>query len=168
MTLVNGEEALVLSIMKESDGNTVSVAREVRRTVEDLQWGLPQGVKLSTVIDTAVYIEQSVDSVLNNMLSGAVLAVIVLLLFLRSIRTTVIIGVAIPIAIIAAFAMMSYSGQTLNVITMGGLALGVGMMVDNSIVILENIFTHRQRGASLKEAAVKRRCNWHLRSSPLR
>lgn len=155
MTLVNGEEALVLSIMKESDGNTVSVAREVRKAVEDLQSELPQGVKLSTVIDTAVYIEQSVDSVLNNMLSGAVLAVIVLLLFLRSIRTTVIIGVAIPIAIIAAFAMMYYSGQTLNVITMGGLALGVGMMVDNSIVILENIFTHRQRGASLKEAAVK-------------
>lgn len=155
LTLVNGEEALVLSVMKQSDGNTVAVSHEVRKAVEQLQASLPEGVKLTNIIDTAVYIEQSVDSVLDNMITGAVLAVLVLLLFLRSFRTTIIIGVAIPIAVIAAFSMMYFSGQTLNVISMGGLALGVGMMVDNSIVILENIFTHRQRGASLKEAAIK-------------
>lgn len=155
LTLVNGSEALVLSVMKQSDANTVAVSQEIRKSVDALNSQLPEGVEISYIIDTAEFIEQSVDSVVNNMMTGALLAVLVLFVFLRSVRPTVIIAVAIPIAVISAFAMMYFSGQTLNVITLGGLALGVGMMVDNSIVILEHIFSYRQKGASLKEAAIK-------------
>lgn len=153
LTLVNGEPALLLTVQKQSDANTVKVADRVTAILDDLQKQLPEGAKLSVVLDTAEPIRMSIDSVVNNMVTGGALAVLVLILFLRNFRTTFVIGLSIPIAVIVTFTLMYFSGQTLNMISMGGLALGIGMMVDSSIVILENIFKYRERGLPMKEAA---------------
>lgn len=155
LSYVNGQPALVLSVLKQSDANTVAVADEVYRAMDRINAGLPEGVELSIVMDTSMFIRQSIDSVTSNMIIGGIVAVFVLILFLRSIRATLVIGISIPIAIIAAFSMMYFSGQTVNVLTMGGLALGVGLIIDSSIVILENIFSYRQKGYSPIEAAKK-------------
>lgn len=152
---VNDEEALVLSIQKQSDGNTVAVADGVHEAIEELNETLPEGVQLSTILDTSTFIRASINSVISNMVIGGAVALAVLLLFLRSIRTTLVIGLSIPIAVISTFTLMYFTGETLNILSMGGLALGIGMMVDNSIVILENVFRYRQQGASTIEAAKK-------------
>ncbi|NGP43949.1 efflux RND transporter permease subunit [Bacillaceae bacterium SIJ1] len=154
VTQVNGEEALVISILKQSDANTVSVADEVYKAMDDIQEELPEGVNISVVQDTSTFIRDAIDSVINNIIIGAVLSVLVLLLFLRSVRSTLVIGLSIPISIIAAFSLMYFTGSTINTLTMGGLALGIGMMVDSSIVILENIFSYKERGYSIKDAAI--------------
>ncbi|HZG73502.1 MAG TPA: efflux RND transporter permease subunit, partial [Chondromyces sp.] len=153
---VNQKPALVLSILKQSDGNTVEVADGMYEEIDELNQELKKSdVELSVIMDTSTFIRQSISSVVDNMITGAVLSVIVLLLFLRSFRSTLVIGVSIPIAIISTFTLMYFTGETLNVLSMGGLALGIGMMVDNSIVILEHIYDLRQKGMPLKEAAIK-------------
>lgn len=154
-TLVDGEPALVLSMMKKTDANTVAVADNIRDSLKEVEETLPEGVHLNVVIDTSEFITLSIDSVIQNILLGGIISVLVLLLFLKSIRATIVIGVSIPIAVISTFALMYFTGQTLNVLTLGGLALGIGMMVDSSIVILENIYSYRQRGYSLFESATK-------------
>jgi len=153
LTFVNGEPALLLTVQKQSDANTVQVADRVTKALDDLRKQLPAGAKLDIVLDTAEPIRMSIDSVVSNMVTGGALAVLVLILFLRNVRTTLVIGLSIPIAVIVTFTMMYFAGQTLNMISLGGLALGVGMMVDSSIVILENIFKYRERGVPMKEAA---------------
>lgn len=153
LTLVNGKPALLLTVQKQSDANTVQVADRVLNVLDDVRKQLPEGAKIDVVMDTAEPIRMSIDSVLNNMITGGILAVLILILFLRNVRTTLVIGLSIPIAVIVTFTMMYFSGQTLNMISMGGLALGIGMMVDSSIVILENIFKYRQQGLSMAEAA---------------
>lgn len=152
---VNGEEALVLSVMKQTDANTVEVAETVQKNMERFKRDLPDDVELKVLIDMSDFIVMSIDSVLENIVIGGAIAFFILLLFLKSIRATLVIGLSIPIALISTFALMYFSGQTLNVLSLGGLALGVGMMVDSSIVILENIFTYRKRGYSLKDAAIE-------------
>ena len=154
-TLVNGEPSIVLSIMKKTDSNTVEVANNVTDAAGEIQADLPSDVQLKTVIDTSEFIQMSIDSVVKNILIGGAISVFVLLLFLKSIRATIVIGVSIPIAIISTFALLYFTGETLNILTLGGLALGIGMMVDSSIVILENIYSYRQRGYSLFESATK-------------
>ncbi|WP_088104237.1 efflux RND transporter permease subunit [Halalkalibacter urbisdiaboli] len=156
LSQVNGENALVLSIMKQSDGNTVEVANGMHKAIDRLQKDLQRdGLELSVVLDTSQFIKQSISSVVNNMLMGAVLSVGILLLFLNSIRTTLVIGLTIPIAIISTFTLMYFTGETLNILSMGGLALGIGMMVDSAIVILENIFTKLQKGYPIRRAAIE-------------
>lgn len=154
-TLVNNNEAVVLSVLKQSDGNTVEVSDNILSAMESLNKDLPEDVNLEVVVDTSLFIKQSIDSVIQNMIFGGLFALIILLLFLKSVRATLVIGVSIPIAIISTFVLLYFTGETLNVLTMGGLALGIGMMVDSSIVILENIFSYRQRGYNLKEASIK-------------
>ncbi|MFB1051563.1 efflux RND transporter permease subunit [Paraliobacillus sp. JSM ZJ581] len=154
-TLVNGKEAVVLSVMKQSDGNTVDVSNQILNKMEELNGSLPNDIELEMVVDTSDFIKQSISSVVQNMLIGGLFALLILLLFLKSIRATLVVGLAIPIAIIATFTLIYFTGETLNVLTMGGLALGLGMMVDSSIVILENIVSYRQQGYSMKEAAKK-------------
>lgn len=154
-TLVDGKPSIVLSIMKKTDGNTVDVADNIKDSMDDLKGKLPADVNLDVVIDTSEFIQMSIDSVVKNILIGGAISVLILLLFLKSIRATIVIGLSIPIAIIATFGLMYFTGQTLNVLTLGGLALGLGMMVDSSIVILENIYSYRQRGYSLFESATK-------------
>lgn len=155
LSYVNGSEALVLSVQKQSDANTVNVAEAVRAALKDLEKDMPTGVKMDTIADTSTIIQQSINSVVSNMVSGGALAVLILLFFLRSARSTLVIGISIPIAIVSTFTLMYFTGQTLNIISMGGLALGVGMMVDSAIVILENIFSYREKGLPMKEAAMK-------------
>ncbi|MEB1806949.1 MAG: efflux RND transporter permease subunit [Bacillaceae bacterium] len=152
---VNGEPTLSLDISKQGDANTVDVADAVNREMERLQRELPQGVTLTMIMDSSIFIKDSIKSVTMNMILGGAMAVLVLLLFLRSFRSTLIIGLSIPIAVISAFTLLYFAGETVNIITLGGLALGIGLLVDSSIVILENIYKYRERGYSRKEAAIK-------------
>src|SRR5699024_633832 len=133
VTLVNGEPSIVLSVMKKTDSNTVDVAQNVKGTLDGLNAELPDGVELEVMIDTSEFIEEAVDSVISNILIGGAISIFILLLFLKSIRATIVIGLSIPIAIISTFALMYFTGETLNILTLGGLALGIGMMVDSSI-----------------------------------
>lgn len=156
ISTVNGAETITFSIMKQSDANTVEVAEEVTKTIDRLNKEFEdRGLKITTIMDTSTYISDSIDSVISNMLIGGGLAAVILLLFLRSLKATLVIAITMPIAVISTFALMYFTGETLNTITMGGLALGIGMMVDSSIVILENIFKKRQEGLSLLEASSK-------------
>ena len=152
---LNGEPTLSLDILKQSDSNTVEVSKAVTKEMEVIQAELTEGVTLTTVMDTALFINDSIKSVVMNMLLGGAMAVFVLLLFLRSFRSTLIIGLSIPIALISAFTLLYFAGETLNIITLGGLALGIGLLVDSSIVILENIYKYRERGYSRIESAKK-------------
>ncbi|MYL49472.1 MMPL family transporter [Halobacillus litoralis] len=150
---VNGSSSVVLSILKKTDANTVETADNVREAMDELESDLPEGVGTSIVLDTSEFIKISINSVVLNIILGGIFSVLILLLFLKSVRATLVIGLSIPIAIISTFTLMYFTGETLNVLTMGGLALGIGMMVDSSIVILENIVSYRQRGYSMVEAA---------------
>src|SRR5699024_7558936 len=155
VSLVNGDPALGLSVMKQTDANTAEVASTVQDRLDTLNNSLGGDVKAEVMIDTSEFIQFSIDSVLENIIIGGIIAVFILLLFLKSIRATLVIAVSIPIALISTFALMYFTGQTLNVLTLGGLALGVGMMVDSSIIILENIYTYRRNGYNLVDSAVK-------------
>src|SRR5699024_9770349 len=124
--------SVVLSILKKTDANTVEVAQNIKNSFKELRGDLPEDVKVGVVIDTSEFIEEAVDSVISNILIGGAISVFVLLLFLKSIRATIVIGLSIPIAIISTFALMYFTGETLNILTLGGLALGIGMMVDSS------------------------------------
>jgi len=155
LTLVNGEPSLVLSVMKKTDGNTVDVADNIKDSITSIEGELADDVNLDVVIDTSEFIQMSIDSVVINILIGGAISILVLLLFLKSIRATIVIGVSIPIAVVSTFSLMYFTGESLNVLTLGGLALGLGMMVDSSIVILENIYSYRQKGYSLFESATK-------------
>jgi len=150
---INGRPGIRLSVNKQSGTNTVEVARGVLREVERINQDIPQ-INLISIIDTSDYIQRSIRNVGSAALYGGLLAILVLLLFLRNIRSTAIIAVAIPISIVATFALLYFSGFTLNIMTIGGLALGVGMLVDNAIVVLENIFRLRETGSEVEQAAI--------------
>lgn len=149
----NGKPSIGLAVRKQTTANTVSVVRNVREELETLKDLLPQGVEIATVMDQAKYIERSISNMVKNTIFGGILATIVLYVFLRNFRSTLVIALAMPISIIATFTMVYFSGLTLNLMSMGGLALGIGMMVDSAIVILENIYRHRQEGMSRIDAA---------------
>ena len=150
---VNGKEALRLIMFKQSGSNTVKVSEAVWREVDRIHMDYP-GIRIDKTMDTADFINAAIRNVEAAAGIGAVLAVFVLLLFLRSISSTLIIGVAIPISVVSTFALMYFNGFTLNIVSFGGLALGVGMLVDNAIVVLENIYRHREEGKKGREAAV--------------
>ena len=150
---VNGEPAVRLFIYKQSGSNTVKVSDAVWAEAETVHLDYPN-ITLESTWDSADFIRSSIGNVKTATLVGAGLAVFILLFFLRSLSSTLIIGVAIPISVIATFALMYFNGYTLNTVSFGGLALGVGMLVDNSIVVLENIFRHREEGLPMRESAV--------------
>jgi HAE1 family hydrophobic/amphiphilic exporter-1 len=152
VTRVNGEESIGLTIQKQTDANTVSVANRVRDEIEALKSEYPN-LNIVPIADQAEYIEQSIGSVYRNAIIGGLLAILVLFLFLRNFRSTIIIGLAIPISIVTTFLLIYFGGLTINIISLGGLALGVGMLVDNAIVVLENIFRYKQYGLNRIEAA---------------
>lgn len=152
---MNGKPSVQISIQKQTDANTVKVSDAVNKELKEIFKLLPKGTEINSGFDQADFIRLSINNVTKNALIGAVLAVFILLLFLRNIRSTLIIGTAIPISVISTFILMYFGGLTLNLISMGGLALGIGMMVDNAIVILENIYRHQQEGYSRFEAARK-------------
>ena len=153
ITKVSGKPSLSFDISKKSDGNTIKVADQLYKSIEDIEKILPQNVNIDTVYDLSIFIRQSVDNIVRNLIIGGLLAILILFFFLKSIRSTLIIGISMPIAIITTFNLIYFTGETLNMLTLGGLALGVGMMVDSAIVILENIFRYNEQGYSRVEAA---------------
>lgn len=152
---MDGVPCVQVSIQKQTDANIVKVSDAVKKELEDIKKYLPKETEIKTGFDQAEFVRLSISNVTNNALVGAVLAVFVLILFLRNFRSTLIIGIAIPISVISTFILLYFAGLTLNLISMGGLALGIGMMVDNAIVILENIFRFRQEGYSRVDSAIK-------------
>lgn len=185
ITRVNAVESVDIEIYKEADANIVTVAElvkarifgstvqqrfitqlqsgnvpdvdlETRQNMTDfLAYSLPEGVEVQSLTDRSLFIKSSIDEVRNTAIIGGMLAIIVLYLFLRNILSTFIIGVAIPVSVIATFAPMYIFNVSLNIMSLGGLALGIGMLVDNSIVVLESIFRCREEGDSITEAAIR-------------
>ncbi|HMX63538.1 MAG TPA: efflux RND transporter permease subunit, partial [Candidatus Sumerlaeota bacterium] len=144
LVYLNGEPALGMGFFREADSNTVAVAAQLRKEIEDIKKILPSTWKFTIADDQSLFVSDAIREVRNSAIVGGLLSILVLIVFLRDLRTTLIIGVSIPISIIATFNLMYFQGLTLNLMSLGGLALGVGMLVDNSIVVLEN--THRLRG----------------------
>lgn len=152
---MNGEKVISLSIQKESDGNTVDVDREVQKALAELDEELYEDINISVVYSSADMINQSVDNVVSNLFLAVVISMLVIFIFLGNFRSTIIIGVAIPLSIISTFVMMYFGDYTLNLVTLAALALSVGMVVDNSTVVLENIYRHRSMGKNKYQAAVE-------------
>ncbi len=153
ITYVNGKPGIMMSLQKESGKNTVTVAKRIFKELETIQKLLPDDISITTVFDSSDFIKKTISQVGWVALYGAILAVFVLLFFLGNLSSTVIIGFAIPISLIFTFSLLYFSNLTLNMMTLGGLALGIGMMVDNSIVVLENIFRYRELGTDIKKSA---------------
>ncbi len=151
---LNGHPSVLLWVQKQSGANTVEVVRRVKTALGQLGSELPGNIRYLPVLDQSTIIEASIRDLARNLLVGSLLAAAVIYFFLRNWRATVVVSFSIPVAVIAAFSMIYFSGQTLNMISLGGLALGVGMVVDDSIVVLENIYRHRQEGLAPFEAAV--------------
>lgn len=149
---VNGERGLRVAIRKQADANTVEVSRRVLAEIDAVNKAFPR-IRIIPVINQGNFIERSIANVANSVLYGSVLAILVLLFFLRSLRSTLVISLAIPISIVATFMLVYFVGFTLNLMTLGGLALGVGMMVDSSIVVLENIFRRRDEAGEPPDVA---------------
>ena len=153
-TNVNGTPGIMISMQKQTGYSTGDVSDKILAKFDELL-AENEDLILITLMDQGVYIDLVMDSIINNILFGAVLAILILILFLKDIRPTAVIACSIPISLITAIVCMYFSGVTLNVISLSGLALGIGMLVDNSIVVIENIYRMRHEGMSAKEAAIK-------------
>ncbi|AOR22486.1 efflux RND transporter permease subunit [Clostridium taeniosporum] len=139
----NGENSLVIDIQKQQDANTVQIMNDVYKTVEKLNSDNPE-YKIEIVNDSSEYISDSIRSVMQNLGISAVIAFLVILLFLKNIRASLVVAIAIPTSIIGAIALLYFTGETLNMVTLGSLVIAVGMVVDNATVIIENIFQYRR------------------------
>ncbi|MDE5966650.1 MAG: efflux RND transporter permease subunit [Lachnospiraceae bacterium] len=151
---INQNPGMVVSIAKQNGYSTSEVAHEINKKFEEISAD-DSGVHFVALMDQGIYIDMIVNSVLQNLAFGAVLAILILFVFLKDIRPTGIIAVSIPVSVVFAVVLMYFSGVTLNVISLSGLALGVGMLVDNSIVVIENIYRLRDLGYSRKQAAIE-------------
>ncbi|WP_297520975.1 efflux RND transporter permease subunit [uncultured Clostridium sp.] len=151
---LNGEDALIFSVQKESTANTVKVSNNVKDEIESMKSKI-EGLGSTIVLDQAQFIEFAIDSVKMNAILGAILAVLVIFMFLKDVRSTIIMAVSIPISVVSTFIMVYFAGFTLNMISLGGIALGVGMLVDNSIVVIENIYRLRKEGKDSITAAIE-------------
>jgi hydrophobic/amphiphilic exporter-1 (mainly G- bacteria), HAE1 family len=154
---LNGQQAVGLAITKQSDANAIATADGVKRTLAMTAPTLPEGMKLSTVTDDTVFTQQSVDSVRKDLIFAVFITGLVLLAFLHVLRSTIIVLLAVPTSLITTFLAMWALGYTLNTLTLLALALTIGILVDDSIVVLENIFTHLGRGEPPNEAAINGR-----------
>jgi len=152
-TRLKGEPGISIMIQKQSGKNTVKVADRALKRVEAINRALPPGMELFVTRDGAEFIRDSISQIQQMAVVGGMLALLILFVFLRNIRSTMIISVAIPIAVVTTFILMNFAGLTLNMMSLGGIALGVGMLLDNAIVVLENIFRHRERGEEAAQAA---------------
>lgn len=150
--LLNGSPAVGVLLYKESGVNTVLAVERANQALDELRDQYPT-LTIALAFENASFISEAIDSMVQNIILGGLLAFAVLFLFLKDPRNPILMGVSIPVSLIATFVLCYFTGITLNIMTLGGLALGVGMLVDNSIVVLENIFRHRQLGATADEAA---------------
>lgn len=154
VTRYNGERSISISIYKENKYNTVKAVENITAKLEELQKSMP-GYEFNVISNQADFIGSSIGEVKDSAVMGILLAMLVLYIFLRRINTTLIVSVSIPVSIIATFNLMYFNGLTINIMTLGGLALGAGMLIDNAIVVMENIYRNLESGLSVKEAAVK-------------
>ncbi|MFC4654714.1 efflux RND transporter permease subunit [Rheinheimera marina] len=155
VTYINGQQAIEIAIYKEGDANTVQVANTVRSRLDDLRKQLPAGYQLTLVYDQSTFIKNAIDEVKSAAWQGGVLAMVVLYLFLRNFWTTLVISISIPVSVIATFNLMHAQDISLNIMSLGGIALAIGMLVDNAIVVLENIARYKEQGMTPLEAAKK-------------
>ncbi|MFA5858621.1 MAG: efflux RND transporter permease subunit [Elusimicrobiota bacterium] len=151
---INGMPGIMIQVQKASSENTVQVARRIKASFDKIKRQLPQGCDIKPMMDTSIFIEKSIGNVQRSTLEGGLLAIIIILIFLRSFRSTFIISLAIPLSVIATFVLLYFGKLTLNIATLGGLALGVGRLVDDAIVVLESIYRHIQKGESPMDASV--------------
>jgi len=154
ITRLNGEDTVLLRISRQPGANTVQIANQVNKTLQELALENPD-LNFITIADQSIFIKQSVENLASSGVLGAVLALIVLFIFLRNLRSVLIIGLSIPISIIATFILLLFGNLNLNLMSLGGLALGTGMLVDSSIVVLENIYRYVIKGEDAAIAAEK-------------
>jgi len=154
---INGRECIEAAIYRAADANTVSVSDAVAERLESVRLNIlaPRGMDYQVITNQAKFIKSTIEQVKQTALLGGILAILILLYFLKNLRSTLIIGAAIPISVIITFFLMFSADISLNIISMGGLALGIGMLVDNSIVVLESIQRYREKGTDLYNAALK-------------
>ena len=151
---INGQPSVSLSIQKESVANTVKVSDAVREALQTLPEKLPPGIKLTVINDQAEFIKDALHNLYSVAIEGGLLAMVIIFLFLATLRGTLISGISIPLSLLATFALMYFNNMTLNIITMGGLVLAIGRIVDDSVVVLENIYRHLEEGEPIREAAI--------------
>ncbi len=149
---VNGNNGMVLAFSKQSTASTKDVSEAIQKKIAQLEEKY-QDISFTNLMDQGVYIDMIIGSVMQSLVVGGILAVIILFFFLKELKTTIIIAVSIPISLVFAVAMMYFTGVTINIMSLSGLALGVGMLVDNSIVVIENIYRLRREGKDTKKAA---------------
>ncbi len=149
---INGTPSINLSIEKQSTANTIDVANAIKKEIAQLETDYSE-LEFKFLTDNSKSIQSSVNSVLSSAVTGGILALFILYVFLRNFRSTIIVGVAIPVSIVFSFVFMYFFDLSLNIVSLGGLTMGIGMLVDNSIVVLENIFRHREDGLSRAESA---------------
>ena len=154
---LNGKESVELAIYKEADANTVTVSAGVQQKLDSLKKAnlMPKGVDYQIVFNQAEFIKMAIDDVLDSAIMGGFLAIFVLFLFLRDLKSTLIIGFTIPVSILGTFGLMYQTGISLNLMSLGGVALAVGMLVDNSIVVLEAVHRYKAAGLRVKDAVYK-------------
>ncbi len=152
---LDGSPSVLVMVSKQSDANTVQVVERVKSQFDQIREAIPKGVNIVNFWDQATFIQRSMSNLGNTALQAIGLAFLVLLFFLLNLRSSLIVAISIPVSMLVTFAVMDQAGLTLNMISMAGLALAVGMLVDNSIVVLENIFRRRELGDSIEEAADK-------------
>lgn len=153
-TTVNGQQSIGLNVLKASGANTVNVADAVNAEIEALAKQLPKGVKIDKIMDTSVFIKDSINTVKQHGIEGSIFAIIILYLFLHSFRSMLVVAIVIPISVIATFSLMYFGGQTINLISLAGLTLGLGSLVDFAVVVLESIYRKRQEGLEIKAASI--------------
>lgn len=152
-TKVNGNDGVIITFQKSSTSSTADVCKSITKRFNALSEQY-EGLHFSTLFDQGIYIDTIVSSVLENFLYGAILAILVLILFLKDLKPTIVIALSIPISLMFSLVLMYFSGVTLNIISLSGLALGVGMLVDNSVVVVENIYRMRNEGVGLIKASI--------------
>ena len=153
ITRVNGKESIELAVYKEGDANTVALANGVRTRIKELEKSLPEGTRLQQVYDQSTFIAAAISEVKTSALIGGLLAILVLYAFLRDARATLISSIAIPVSVLGTFVLMYAFDITLNIMSLGGIALAVGMLVDNAVVVLESIVRNHEKGMTRVEAA---------------
>ncbi|MGH7464713.1 MAG: efflux RND transporter permease subunit, partial [Longimicrobiales bacterium] len=153
LAFVNGQRAVSLDVQKVSGANTVAVADDVKEEVEELRAELPAGVGISIVRDNSEQIRHSVEDVIFELILGAILTIIVVMLFLNDWKATAITSLALPVSVISSFVLMNILGFTLNMLTLMGLSLSIGILIDDAIVVIENIVRHREMGEDHFSAA---------------
>jgi HAE1 family hydrophobic/amphiphilic exporter-1 len=149
------DNVVLLGLRKTGEGNTVKIAREVKKTLPEINSELPSGCQLTLATDNSLFVEASVNDTLTNILLGIILTALVMLFFLHDFRSTIIVALSMPLSILSTFLLIKASGYTLNLMTLMGLSTAVGILVVNSVVVLENIFRHKQMGGDKKGAASK-------------